>query len=260
MNELLKKLKGTLEEKDLMKLEGAINKLISEKVEIRVDEEKTRLETLAEEFCTTETKSRVDAELETITEEYDEKMATLEEKLVGTIDKFIDSEISESISDEAIAKIAINETYKPIVDDIVSIFENKFVALDTEGHAILKEAKEEIESLEDKLSSTMAEKMELKEDVDESKSAILILKESEGLTETQKDRIVTFFEGKDYEEIKSKISSFVELITENEEEEDDDETVNEDVSDGDAGMDESEIILEDESEEISFAKQVENLL
>ena len=235
MNKIIEKLKGVLEDKDLVTLEEAIKKMVEDKVTVLVEEKTAELENLAEEFTNTEVEKRVTEKTEEITETYDEKMEALESKIVESVDKFLASEINENISEATIEKMAINETYKPIVESIMSLFEDKFVALDTEGHSILREAKEEIEKLEETVSTAIAEKMELNESVDTLKVGKLIAEKTDGLSENQKERVLAFFEGKDFEEVFAKIDNFLEVIEESSkkknEEEDEDEEDEEDEED-----------------------------
>lgn len=215
--DILAKLKGVLSEEDLTKFEGAVKDMVSEKVKILVESEIVKLEDKAEEFCTKEVSERLKTEKTKLIKEYDEKLTKFEENIVEKLDLFLESEITSNISNEMIEKIAINETFRPIVEDIAKIFEEKYVALDTEGFGILKEAKEEIIKLEDSASSTIAEKMELQNENDKLKSGILFLEKTEGLTKTQKEKVLTLIEGKNYNAVKKTITSVIDLVVEQEE-------------------------------------------
>lgn len=217
MKNILSKLKGVMTEEDLVKFEDAIKGMIEEKVQILSDAKVKYLEEKAEEFCTLEVNERLKVEKENLIKEYDSKLELFESNIVDKLDLFLESEITKNISEEAIEKIAINETYRPIVEDIVKIFEEKYVALDTEGYGILKEAKEEIVKLEESVSETIAEKMELQIENDKLKSGVLFLEKTEGLTKEQKNKVLTLIEGKDYKDVKKTIASVIDLVVEQEE-------------------------------------------
>lgn len=216
MTNILSKLKGVMNEQDLSKFESAVKDMIDEKVNILVEAKIKELEDKAEEFCTKEVSERLVVEKESLIKEYDAKLEKFENNIVEKLDLFLETEITNNISDEMIGKIAINETYRPIVEDIVKIFEEKYAALDTEGYGILKEAKEEIVKLEEEVSNHIADKMELQTESDKQKSVILYLEKTEGLTKTQKDKVLTLIEGKDYSTVKKTITSVIDLVVENE--------------------------------------------
>jgi acylphosphatase len=219
MKSILSKLKGVMTEEDLGKFESAVKDMIDEKVKILVEGETKKLEEKAEEFCTKEVSERLKTEKENLIKEYDTKLEKFENNIVEKLDLFLETEITSNISDEMITKIAINETYRPIVEEIQKIFEEKFVALDAEGFGILKEAKEEIVKLEEEVSNNIASKMELQNESDKQKSLILFLEKTDGLNKTQKDKVLTLIEGKDYVDVKKTISSIIDLVTEQEEKE-----------------------------------------
>lgn len=214
MKNILSKLKGTMTEEDLSKFETAIKDMIEEKVQLLAEAKIKFLEDKAEEFCTMEVNERLKQEKQKLIKEYDNALENFENNIVEKLDMFLESEITSNISEEAIEKISINETYRPIVEDIVKIFEEKYVSLDTEGYGILKEAKESIVKLEDDVSNTIAEKMELQTENDKLKSGVLFLEKTEGLTKDQKGKVLTMIEGKCYKDVKKTIASVIDLVVE----------------------------------------------
>lgn len=243
---VLEKFKDILKEEDLNEIKAAFDVLLAEKVEAKVATETDKIQLAADEKVATQVSKKVEAETAKLVVEYDKKMKNLETHLVEKIDQFIDSEISENISEETLKGVAVNEAYKPVIEGIMRLFEEKFVALDVEGHGILREAKEEIESLEEKLSTIISEKMDLKSDLDETKAATLITGKTKDLTETQIERVKTFFEGKSFEDVDGKIDSFVELVQETEEivteddsDKSDDDKLNEDITSDEDGIDDT---------------------
>lgn len=214
MNNILSKLKGVMTEQDLSKFESAVKDMIDEKVNILVESKTKELEEKAEEFCTMEVNERLKTEKATLIEEYDAKLEKFENSIVDKLDLFLESEITNNISDKMINKIAVNETYRPIVEDIVKIFEEKYVSLDTEGYGTLKEAKDEIVKLEEEVSNVIAEKMELQTESEKQKSVIVFLERTEGLSKTQKGKVLNMIEGKSYADVKKSINNVIDLVLE----------------------------------------------
>lgn len=215
--DITKKLKEHLSEEDLKEFESAVKKLVSDQVTLKVEEKTIALENKAEVFCEQEIAKKVEEEKEVIIEEYEKKMEELETNLVEKLDKFLESEINEQISDEVISKIAINETFEPIIEGIKKLYENEYVALDVEGSGLIAKSKKDVEQLKEDNSKLISEKMELSELVEKGALKLIISEKTDGLTETQKKRVNVFCEGKAFSEVESKIDSFIEIVEEKEE-------------------------------------------
>lgn len=208
----------TLQEVDRLVSEKTteLEESYSSKTELFKETAIERLQELAEGFVAKEVSDKV-AEIKTqLDEEYAEKIQSLEENVVDKLDKFLDLEISSKISDELLESVAINEAYAPIVNGIRDLFENKFVAIDAEGTKIVAEAKAEAETLKTKLNESMADKIELVKKVESLQTGLLIATKSEGLTESQKNRVTVMLEGKSFEEVAAKIDTVIDIISETE--------------------------------------------
>ena len=214
MLKLTEQFKDILKESDLENLNSEIIKMVSDKVSLKVEdavkkvqtEEKAKYETLLEE--------KENTIKEALMEEYDLKIEELESKVVDSLDKFLDAEISENISESLLEDVALNETLKPLVAGIKNLFEEKHVELDTEGYTLIKEAKEEIENLETKVSEKISDYMEIKTENETLKKQKLISESVDGLSDEQKESVNMFFEDKDLSEVESKISNYVEMLIE----------------------------------------------
>jgi len=124
----------------------------------------------------------------------------------------LESEISEKISEEALLKIAINETLLPVVEGIKKVFEESHIAIDTEGSKIVKESVEKIKALEEQASQLIAEKMELNEKVSQHEKGALLDEKVEGLSEDQQKRVFMMFENSSIDEINKKIDNFIDIV------------------------------------------------
>jgi hypothetical protein len=212
MDELLKKLEGILEAEDLQKLRDSIQNKINEEVETKVAlmvEEKTvELEKISEEYVEAEIAKRV----EVLEETKKQDLEKLEESLINDLDKFLDTEITSKISEEALLKVAVNETLKPVVEGIKKIFEDNNIAIDVDASATLKEATDKITALELEKSKLIEEKMELLSENETHRKAELIDEKVEGLSDDQKIRVFSMFEEASYKDVESKIDSFIDIV------------------------------------------------
>lgn len=218
-----------------------------------------RLQELAEGFVAKEVEEKVSEIRTQLDEEYAEKAQALEENVVDKLDKFLDIEISSKISDSLLESIAINEAYAPIVNGIRELFENKFVALDSEGTKIVEESKSEVSTLKAKLNESMSEKISLSKKVEELQTGLLIATKSAALTESQKDRVVVMLEGKSFDEVASKIDTVIEIISETEDVLSRNETIleeneNTDVFTGSTEPITESVVNEKSEKEVKFGK------
>lgn len=184
------------------KAEEYVNLMIAEKTE--------ELEIKAEEFC----EMQISEAKEELISEYDEKMEDFESTVVESLDRFLDSEISEGISDDLVESIAEYEALMPIVDGIKGLFESNYVALDTEGSSKLAKLQQEKEELEEQLSESIAQKMELSELAEQAATELLVKEKSEELTISESKKVATFFEGKSFDEVSEKIDGYIRLVSE----------------------------------------------
>lgn len=174
-----------------------------------------KLQEISEKYVETRIADELSAKIVELEEAYEAKFEKLNESVVDNIDRFIESEISEKISSDLIKNVAINEAFKPIVAGIMGLFEAEFVPLDVDGNKIVEASKAEVKELEAKINSIYKEKMQLTESMDELKTKLLISEKVSGMTSTQKERVITMFEGKCFDEVSKKIGTFVELLEEN---------------------------------------------
>ena len=222
---ITQKIAEFLSTEDLKIFESAIDKKIKEAVSIMEEEVKNKYDTLAEKYCTKKIdeatvtlKAKFDEDLANekaaLIESYDGKLSNLEQKLVSRLDAFHEHEVKNLISDETIEKIAINETYAPIVEKMRKVFSEHFVSIDTDGTSQLTEAQKTIKGLEKQLSEAIADKIVLEEKMDKTASFLMISEKTQGLKESAKKRVVNMFKDKKFQETQSKIDSFVDLIKE----------------------------------------------
>lgn len=260
IQELLEKFQGILSEEDLTNIEQSIDTLIKEATEKAVDaqieelveasldkikEMKAELiesysTEAAEEFkkireadakeAAAQIKNIVESQAfevaEFIQKREEEITMGLEEKMISTIDSAIDQIIAENFSEDLIEKIAINETYKPIVEGMQKLLADKHLSVDSEGYQIVTESKETIAKQEStiadlnkKIESLTSIIESTKVEAEVAKAEKLIIEKCEGLSDSQKKTVRLVAEALDTSVIPTKIDSIIESVVavENEE-------------------------------------------
>lgn len=208
------KIKEMLTPSDQKVLEEAIQKLIDTRVALREEEMKTKYDELAEEYCKKEVAERLETEKATLIESYDDKLNNLEKKIVSKLDSYLEHVITEQISDETLNKIAVNEVALPLIVSIKKLFSEKYVDLDSEGSELLKQKESENAELQEKVKEMTKKIVESEERLEKSAAFLLISEKTEGLTPSQKQRVVKMFKTKSFSEIKESIDEFVSMVKE----------------------------------------------
>lgn len=214
MDELLKLLNASaLNESDQEalkeKLEVLIEAKAQEKVEVLVNEEKERLVT-----------------------EFEDKFEGYKDEVFSKFSTFVDSILEEEmiIPEHIVEYARKGELYEDIIEQFkirIGIDEG---VLDDEAKEIISEAKDEILSLRDQLDEAISENMEAKALLSEAKIELYKNELCEGLTFSQKSKILPLLEGITSEEDmdrKFKILSEAFLLESEDEDEKDDEDADE---------------------------------
>ena len=227
MNNITKKLKEILTPEDMKALEEAIQIMVDEKTSkdtsLLVEEEKSKLEKASHEYVERAILEETEKLQNQLKEDFEIKKEKLEEEYIEKLDSFLEHEISENISDEVLNNIAINETYKPVVEGIKKIFAEQGLELDSDGSALLKEAHKEILELKSDVDRLLEENLELNNMLEKMSIRDIINDKTEGMLPEQKSRVENMFEGKSFEEVENRIDEFVEIVLDNRIDEDDDE-------------------------------------
>ena len=89
-----------------------------------------------------------------------------------------------------------------------------YVELDSDGSGLLKAAQKKNSELEKALSDSQEKIMESEERLEKSATFLLISEKTEGLTNTQKNRVAKMFKAKRFDDVKENIDTFVEMVKE----------------------------------------------
>lgn len=211
---IVEKFKYVLSEEDLLSVQEAIKKTISEEVKIRVEAEVDRMSIIAEEYCQKKIKARTKKLAEAMMIEKKKDLNKLEERVIDKLDRFLDLEISSKLNEDLLKNIAVNETLEPLVNGIRSLFENKFVALDSEGKGLIKKAESKAAELEEKVATLIKDKIELSETAEQAAIRLIIAEKTQNLTEKERKKVKHLCENKCFDDLYKKIDSYVEMVME----------------------------------------------
>lgn len=220
--EIYESLKDVLSPDQLNEFKEEVEKVIEERVKILADKKSdnyadikiesmiNELTDLADEFCEIE----INKAREELIEEYDSKMQKFETNVVESLDHFLDTEISEKISDSLLENVAEREALLPLVDGIKKLLDEHYISVDTNGTRLIDQLEEEKESLELEVSKQLAEKVELSRLAEAAATRLLIREKTENLTLGNSKKVAMFFEGKGFDVVSEKIDDYIEVVSE----------------------------------------------
>jgi hypothetical protein len=219
---ITQKLKEILSPEDLKVFEGAIEAMITDRVNsklesminLKEEELKKKYDKIAEDFVKEEVEKRSTEEKTKLVESYDKKLSDLEKKIVSKLNSFLEHVIVEQISDELLNKIAINETLLPVVNNIKKIFTESHIEIDSEGENIVRELTTKVEKAEKELSEAIAKNIVLEGKFEKATTFLMISEKTSGLTNTEKKQVVEMFKDKKFDEVDKKIDDYITLIKE----------------------------------------------
>lgn len=205
----------------LLELLGA-NKL-NESDEAQVKE---RLETLIEVKASELSESKLQEAKEQLVESYEGKFEEYKEDITSKFSNFVDSVLEEEmvIPDKILEYAKKGELYNDLIEQFKIRLSVDEGLLDEEVKSILKEAKEEILKLRSDMDGVISENLEVKQDAIELASELYLRRKCDGLTESQKTKVLEMLSGiTDREEIDRKFDFVLEMDKKDDEEEEEDE-------------------------------------
>jgi hypothetical protein len=158
---------------------------------------KDKLEGIIEVKASEMSEAKLAEKKEDLIEEYENKFDEYKDDITSKFSNFVDSVLEEELSiPENILEYAHKgELYSELIEQFkvrLSIDEG---LIDSEVKDLLKEAKQEILGLRDELNGTIAENLEVKKDAQDLASNLYLRKKCDGLTESQKTRVLDILEG-----------------------------------------------------------------
>lgn len=160
---------------------------------------------------------RVEAETAIIAEEFEkllaEEIKSLEEKMDEYLDYVVESFLEENqIAIETSTKVAVAESFMKSLKDL---FEEHNIHVDDTEIDVVESMEKQITELETALNEAVAKNIEFENLVEEATLDEVVNEISEGLTETQKERLVNLSEKisySDVDEFKVKVQTIKESM------------------------------------------------
>jgi len=221
---ITQKIRELLTPEDLKVFENAVDSMIEEKTEAKLsnliqlkeEELKTKYASLAEEYTSKEVEKRLTEKKAKIVESYDKKLSLLEQKVVTKLDSYLDHVISEQISDEMLEKVAINETLQPVVEGIRAVFSGNHLKLNSKAQATIDSLTKAVEEIKGELSESIEKNIQLENKLEKSAVYLLISEKTNGLKKSDKQKVVEMFKSKEFDEVEKDIDNYLKLIKESE--------------------------------------------
>jgi len=174
---------------------------------------KEKLDTLIELKAKEAVDEMLQAEKDKLIEQYEEKFDAYKDDITSKFSNFVDEILDEqmTIPEKVLEYARKGELYSDLIEQFKVRLGVDEGLLDEEVKSLLKEAKEEITSLREKLDSQIAEKLEVKGDAQELAAELYVRKKCDGLTVEQSTHVFQMLEGvKDRNEIDRKFEVIVE--------------------------------------------------
>jgi len=135
-----------------------------------------------------------------------------EEHMVDALNKFLDEQIASKISDKLIRESVVSEEMTSLVEGIKMLFEEHYSGID--ATAGIRKIREENEQLKESYERLVSEKADLSQKLESAATRILITEKTQDLSDVQREKVMTYFEGRDFDFVNSRIDNFIQL-TEN---------------------------------------------
>jgi hypothetical protein len=187
---------------------------------------KERLETLIEVKGQELSQSKLQEAKEQLVESYETKFEEYKEDITSKFSNFVDSVLEEemTIPDKVLEFAKKGELYHDLIEQFKIRLSVDEGLLDEEVKNLLKEAKGEILKLRSDLDENIAKNLEVISDAQELASELYLRRKCDGLTESQKKRVLEMLSGiKDRAEIDRKFDIVLEAYDDKEEKDDEEE-------------------------------------
>lgn len=144
--------------------------------------------------------------------EFEKKFMAEEQKAVKALDTFLNEQIAEKISDRLIKESVVSNELGALVDGIKMLFEEHYSPIDPT--AAVKKLRQENKALLSKVESLTEERAELVRTKERAATALLISEKTKDLSPSQAEEVRTFFEGRGFDFVRSRIDKMVEKVEE----------------------------------------------
>jgi len=158
---------------------------------------KERLETLIEVKAQELSNGKLQEAKEQLVESYESKFEDYKEDITSKFSNFVDSVLEEEmiIPDKILEYAKKGELYHDLIEQFKVRLSVDEGLLDEEVKSLLKEAKGEILKLRGDMDGIIAENLEVKQDATELAAELYLRRKCDGLTESQKKRVLEMLSG-----------------------------------------------------------------
>ena len=180
---------------------------IAKNAEIKLNEAKAEYQKAAEDY--------VNENLQKGFEDlYRKELTLMEERVLVSLDRYLDYALNEFLTPETIKSAAVNETLEPLVRGIQNLFENQFVPLNVSGRKKLKEAYAHVAELEGMLQESVEKNMKLTDTAEKYAKRALIAEKTIDMSKADAANVKKFFAEKSLATTKQDIDSYCGMIRE----------------------------------------------
>lgn len=213
----LTKLYNFIEAEGKIQLSEDFKKTLEQTFSVALSEKEAEIETMKASSTALETevsslKDQVSKLQEGVMEDVNKAVEEYKESLVEKISSYLDVELERMIPEDVAEKVAKAEIYEPLVEGFKATIARYGVEFESEGHSLLKEAKEEIMKLRTEVDGLTKNNIKLTTEAAKTTAVMTLVEKMEGLTDEQKKKIVVIFKGKSADEINERFDEVRDLI------------------------------------------------
>tara|TARA_R110000868_G_scaffold60204_2_gene184273 strand:+ start:755 stop:2098 length:1344 start_codon:yes stop_codon:yes gene_type:complete len=149
-------------------------------------------------------KDRLEHELAEITEAYDDALAeeiqNIHAQLSESVDDYLNYVVEQWVSDNevAIESSLRNELTEDFIAGLKNLFSENYIDIPEEKIDVVEELSAKVDELENKLDEEIDNNVQLSKMLSESRKSEIINQATDGLTDTQAEKIKTLAEGVEY--------------------------------------------------------------
>lgn len=173
----------------------------------------TVIDLKSQEIAESKVETILEEEKSKLTEEYETKFGEYKDSITTRFSNFVDTILDEEmiIPENVVRYAHLGELYEGLIDQFKTRLAIDEGMISKEVKDMLKEAKDEIQTLRSKLDEKTGKTLELEKDAAEMAAQLYIRKKCEGLVESQKKRVVSLIGD---EVVKENIDKKFKLIVE----------------------------------------------
>ena len=130
-----------------------------------------------------------------------EEVASIREELSGRVDSYLEYVADEWFQENALAVEAglKSEITESFLDGMKSLFEDHYVTIPEEKYDVIESMVDKLDEMEDKLNEQIEKNVALNKRLSESTADVIFADVTEGLAQTQRDKLASLIENVEFE-------------------------------------------------------------